>query len=241
MESSSTKVWRSLIVFALLIAYLIAIKLLISARPELFRSATQAAVFAWPAIGIFTVAGLIGTLLAHHIALPGMWNADSSWRALVGWPVSMGCALGLISILFDAQTGWATIAAAKMNLPSIHITFPASAIIYPGGAIIVGIIYLLVPIPLVTWLVSSLLLGGRGRDTTLWVMSTLAALIEPITQDAPNAALSAPVNTLLFGIDYTLNLAQARTFVLAGFVPAVLLRVVFYGIWHVAWGCAQGV
>lgn len=165
---------RSLIIFALLIASLAGIKLFIDARPELFRSAAQAAVFSWPAIGI-------------------------------------------------------------------HFAFPASAIIYPGGAIIVGIIYLLVPIPLLTWVVSSLLLRGGGRETTLWIVSALASAIEPITQDAPDPALSAPVNVLLFVSDYTLNLFQARFFIATGFVPAVLLRIVFYGIWRVAWGYAQGV
>jgi hypothetical protein len=54
------------------------------------------------------------------------------------------------------------------------------------------------------------------------------------------AAVEA-ANVLVFASDYVLNLAQARAFVTLGFWPAVLIRVAFYGVWHVAWGAFQGV
>src|SRR5262249_51903419 len=155
-------------------ALLAGIKLFIDARPELFRSAAQAAVFSWQALGIFAVVGVIGTLLAHRIGLPGMWRSGTS----LAIPIAIRIAFGLSAIAVDHATRWSAIAAAKMKLPSIHIVFPASAIIYPGGALIVGIIYLLLPIPLVTWLVSSLLLRGSGRETTLWLACALAAAVE---------------------------------------------------------------
>src|SRR5262249_52391829 len=149
------------------------IKVFIDAEPNLFRSAAQAAVFAWPALGIFAVVGIIGLALAHRIGLPGMWANGAPIVA----PLAIGAALAIIPLAVDHAPVGRAIPAAKMKLPSLHIFFPASAIIYPGGAIIVGIIYLLVPIPLVTWLVSSLLLRGGGRETTLWIASALAAAV----------------------------------------------------------------
>ena len=64
------------------------------------------------------------------------------------------------------------VAARGHDLPSIHIPFPASLLIYPGGAIIVCVLYYLVPIPLLTWLLSRFLWRARlkpGRAPSgLW-------------------------------------------------------------------------
>jgi hypothetical protein len=40
----------------------------------------------------------------------------------------------------------------------------------------------------------------------------------------------------VFAQDYALNLAQAWVFRRAGFLAAIVVRVVFYLIWHVLWG-----
>jgi hypothetical protein len=112
-----------------------------------------------------------------------------------------------------------------MKLPSIHIDRPASYFIYPGGAIIVSILYFLLLLPLFLWMF-------RGR--AFWVIAAIVALIEPCTQDL-NMHGGLLVTVLVFADDYLLNIGQVFLFRRSGFVAAVLLRVSFYGIWHMLW------
>jgi len=209
---------------AIMLAYLVGVRLLIATRPEMFRSTSQAAVFAWPALGIIAAIAFAGTWLLRRTQLPEMWDrrVPLSWR--LGVPAAAGVGIGILAIAIDRMTGWSGVAAARMGLPSIHIDWPASLAIYPGGAIIVSIVYFLLIIPLVLWI-------ARGRG--FWVVAILAAAIEPAAQDLDFSAGIA-AGLLVFAQDYLLNIGQVWLFRRAGFVPAVLLRVAFYLVWHIA-------
>src|SRR5262245_49612144 len=78
---------RSVQVYLGLMLYLVAVKITLTLMMANsgFRSPSQAAVFAWPAIGIFTIAGLIGLGLVHRLGLPGVWssNVPLRWRLLI--------------------------------------------------------------------------------------------------------------------------------------------------------------
>jgi hypothetical protein len=227
---------RSLWVYGGLMAYLAAIRLTLSALATSgFRSPSQAAVFAWPVLGVLTVAGFGGVWLSHRVALPGLWDPGGNVRRRVLLPAAIGAAFGLLAIGADLVTGWTRAAAQQMGLPSIHIEFPASLLIYPGGAVIVDVIYYLVPIPLLLWLFADVVAQGRGRRTIFWVVGLLAAAIEPMTQDLRSPG-GPGVGALLFMQDYALNAAQVIALRRTGFLSAVLLRVVFYLVWHVLWG-----
>jgi len=216
-------------------AYLVLVKLAITFVPDAFRSTAQAAVFAWPMIAILTVLGLGGLWLARRIGLPGFWNPDLPASRKWLLPVLLGVAFGALAIGVDVATGWTDVIERKLGVPSIHIDFPASLLIYPGGAIIVNVIYYLIPIPLLVWLVSGVILRGRFREQVYWSVAAMAAAIEPLTQDL---SYPGPVWVMLLVLlsDYTLNFAQAALFRRGGFFATVLLRVSFYLIWHVAWG-----
>jgi len=215
--------------------YLVLVKLAITFVPDAFRSTAQAAVFAWPMIGALTVLGLGGLWLARRCGLPGFWNpglpASRKWLP----PVLLGVGFGLLAIGIDVLTGWTDAIERKLGIPSIHIDFPASLLIYPGGAVIVNVIYYLIPIPLLLWLVSSVLLRGRFREPVFWTVAAAVAAIEPLTQDLSEPGPAWVVLLVLLS-DYALNFAQAALFRRGGFLATVLLRVSFYLIWHVAWG-----
>jgi hypothetical protein len=149
--------------------------------------------------------------------------------------VLLGVLLGAAAIAFEKLTGWSELAAQQLQLPSIHIAFPASLLLYPGGAIIVNVLYYLIPIPLLVWLVSTVLLRGRHRRLVFWSVGILVAAIEPLTQDLHNPS-SRAVMVGLFASDYALNFAQVAVFEASGFFATVVLRVTFYLLWHVLWG-----
>jgi hypothetical protein len=222
---------RSYLPLALLILYLVAVRLIIARNPDMFRSAAQAAVFAWPMLAVVAAAGVLGTWIMRRTRrFPEMWDArvPRSWR--FGAPLALGLVLGLVAIAVDAATHWSVTAAAQMKLPSIHIDPPAAFLIYPGGAIIVSILYFLLLVPLLLWIF-------RGRGFA--VIACVVALTEPLTQDL-HMSVPVAVAALVFAADYALNLAQVWLFRRAGFVAAVLVRVAFYIVWHMLWPAIGG-
>jgi hypothetical protein len=221
--------------YLLLMAYLVLVKLAITFIPDAFRSTAQAAVFAWPMIAALTALGLGGLWLARRSGLPGFWNPDLPASRKWLLPVLLGVGFGGLAIGVDLLTGWTDVIERKIGIPSIHIDFPASLLIYPGGAVIVNVFYYLIPIPLLVWLVSGVLLRGRFREPVFWTVAALAAAIEPLTQ---NLTFPGPVwvTLLLILSDYGQNFAQVALFRRGGFFATVLLRVSFYLVWHVVWG-----
>jgi hypothetical protein len=217
---------RSYIPLLVMLLYLVAVRLTIATHPDMFRSAAQAAVFSWPMLGVCAAVGFLGTWIMRRTGrFPEMWDAGVplAWRVWI--PLVAGVVLGVLAIGVDAVTHWTTLAAREMKLPSIHIDRPASYFIYPGGAIIVSILYFLLLLPLFLWM-----FRGRG----FWVIAAIVALIEPCTQDL-NMHGGLIMTVLVFADDYLLNIGQVFLFRRAGFVAAVLLRVFFYVVWHMVW------
>jgi hypothetical protein len=211
---------------AILLLDRVAVRLTIARNPDMFRSAAQAAVFTWPMLGIVAAVGFGGTWIARRTGrFPEMWDRRVSMGWRVWAPALIGLVLGGVAILVDRATHWTTLAAQQMKLPSIHIDAPASYLIYPGGAIIVSVLYFLLLVPLLLWI-----FRGRG----FWVIAAVCALIEPATQDL-NMTGGLAMTAAVFAEDYALNLGQVLLFRRAGFAAAVLLRVSFYIVWHMVW------
>lgn len=231
----------SLRAYAVLMAYLVAIKvviLLIGTEAAGFRSPSQAAVFGWPSILLLTAVGAGAVWVAHKVGLPPTWPSDLPLRDRLVAPAALGVLLGALSIGIDQLTHWTQISAEQMGIPSIHIPFPASLLIYPGGAIIVNVLYYLVPITLVVGLVSLVVPARRSLKPAFWVAGVLAAAIEPATQGSSNG-LGPTLVAVFFAQDYLFNLTQVWMFWRAGFGASVVLRVAMYLIWHVLYGVLQ--
>ncbi len=235
-QQDSYKSIRQYLVF---MAYLAGVKLLLTFLPHMFRSPSQAAVFEWKFVGLWTLAGLVGVALSARTGFPTVWDRAISRRRRVALPVLLGVGFGVLAIATDALTSWTRIVAKQMDLTSIHIEWPASLLIYPGGAIIVEVVYRLLPIPLVLWLTSSLLWRGRGQTAAFWTLAALTSLIEP-WGDLDMWKYGAMTATTIFAQDYALNFAQAWLFRKNGFGVSVLMRIVFYMIWHVGYGLLGG-
>lgn len=192
--------------------------------------------FAWPGLAIFAAIGLVGTVAISFTRLPGHWDPEIPLKSKVLWPLAVGLALGASQAATDAMTGWGAQMAHQLKLATIHIAWPLSAVVYPGGAILVSIAYFLSLIPLVALVVSRWWLKGRGLDLTYWAIALPSALIEPWTQGDFKSAATGEAGPLLFAIeDLLMNLAQVWFLRRAGFVACVLVRIGFYAIWHIAW------
>lgn len=227
----------SLRVFAVLAAYLILVKLTIVFQPDLFRSAAQSAVFEWPFLALWIGLGSAGCLMAAYLGFPAPFPKGFRVRVFL-WPLVLGVLLGVVAIITDVATGWTAFVAAQMKIPSIHIVFPASALIYPGGAIIVNILYRIFAVPLLLWIISTRLLHGRAQTKVYWILSAILSLAEPLG-DLGLVRLGIATMVVVFLEDYFLNLAESYLFRKLGFLAPILLRIFFYLIWHVLWGYLQ--
>jgi hypothetical protein len=185
---------RSYAVWLGLMAYVVAVKLIITwAIPAIFRGPSQSGAFSWPALAIWTVGGLAGIWFASQTGFPGALSDKVSPRLRYVWPVLIGLAFGVAYVAFDLATGYSRFMIQLHGQPSYNIAFPANVLIYSAGAIIVEVIYRLLPIPLIMWLVSRLLLRGRGEVPIFWILAVLTSAIEPLTQNLQDAAMGTGI------------------------------------------------
>ncbi|HSE41808.1 MAG TPA: hypothetical protein VLH08_13680 [Acidobacteriota bacterium] len=240
LNQNRTQVWssRSVLIFLGCVAYLVLVKLIITFFPAAFRSTSQAAVFEWKFLAIWTILGWLGVVLAQKTGFPEPWNGGISNIPRVSLPLAIGILLGILAIATDWLTGWTHFVANKMHLKTIHIDFPASLVIYPGGAIIVNIIYRIFPIPFLLWIISTLLLKKRFQDRVFWILAALLSFIEPIG-DFGLKELGFGKMSVVFIEDYVLNFSEMWLFRKLGFLAPILMRIFFYLIWHVLWGYAS--
>jgi hypothetical protein len=226
---------KPVVIFFLLIAYLIAVKLLITFYPAAFRSTTQAAVFEWKFLAIWTILGWIGVVLSQKTGFPEPWNGGISNIHRIILPFLIGISLGILAIGTDWITGWTHFVANKMHMKTIHIDFPASAAIYPGGAIIVNIVYRIFPIPFLLWIISNLILKGRSQNKIFWTLAILLSFVEPLG-DIQLKEMGYGTMSAVFIQDYALNIIEMWLFRTLGFLAPIFMRIFFYLIWHVLWG-----
>lgn len=225
---------------ALLIAALVGVHFVIASTPGATKSVAQAAVFAWPGLAVFAGIGLLGTILISFTRLPGHWDGTVPFSQKAVWPLVVGLALGASQAATDHFTGWGAAMAHAMKMATIHIAWPLSGVIYPGGAILVSIAYFLSLIPLVVLVVSQWWLKGRRLDLVYWAVALPSALIEPLTQGDFKGMDAGNLGQLLFAAeDVLMNLAQVWFLRRAGFVACVLVRIGFYAVWHILWPLLQ--
>jgi hypothetical protein len=244
-------------------AYLVLVKTILTVvhfPDEMFASPSQKESFGWVFLGVLAAVGLFGVWLAQRTGFPEMWDARVSNRQRFVLPALLGMAFGALEIAVDYQTGMTQIVVdASKELRMFHIAFPASALVYPGGAVIVDTLFRLLPLPLflggvylVRWAVTRQwptadAAGGRGgsRDWGFWAVALVLSWIEPVTQSGVLGPLlgrgfqfkgheGLVAYWLIEG--YAFNLLQAYLFRKYGFLACLTMRVSMYFVWHVVWG-----
>ncbi len=225
---------NNFICYGLLIAALIIVHYVIVLGPDTQMLQSQKALFSWRAIGIIGLLGLGSVYVLHLTGLKKLWDADVGINKKIFLPFVVGLFLGSIQSVYDLITGASGEIAASMGLGDIHIAFPFSIPIYFGGAIIVNIIYYLIPIPIVVYLVSTWLLKGKAEGTVFWSVGLLIAFFEPLTnpgisiiQQVGIVAIPLSISVLIFNLTTILFI---RKF---GFIAALFLRLGHYAVWHI--------
>ena len=230
--ANSTRVWLGLL------AFLGVVNLYITFIGGGLETDPRAVLFSWPVIAADGLLGLVGIWLSHRTGFPAAWDARITGVQRVVIPALLGVALGVIQAGLDAVFHWTAFSVQAGGLPSFNAPFPGSVLFYPGGAILVEVVYRLLPVPLLLWLISNVLLRGRAQPYVFWILAVLTSLIEPASQDLEGFQFGASVVLVasVFVPDFFVNLAQAAMFRSSGLLAAIVVRVGFYLVWHVAYG-----
>jgi len=234
----------SIIAWLGLVAYLIVCKYLLTFLPPINVNVV-ASEFAWSTIVVYAVIGFIGVLLSLKTGFPDALEKSISNRQRFVLPITIGAALAILAIVIDQFTHGTKFLEMQSGEASFNVYFPASLLVYSGGIVLVEAIFRIFAIPFLFWLISNLILRGRGQNQTFWALAILLSLFEPITQGLGIIFLKPsadPVMLLLtqfvpyFITNYPLNLGQAVFFRKYGFLASFAMRLGFYIMWHVVYG-----
>jgi hypothetical protein len=202
----------------------------------------QAAILQWPLVAPLLAAGLVGVALASRIGCPpaAPLSDGRRWATLIGVSFAVGAALGAEGL---AQSLWPPIAhqfdilarqSGNANVSTwVNVGLPWSIPHYLAASVLLECLYRLAPIPILTWLVSNVILRGRGQAQTYWTVAVLAAAQEPLlwglgmvhTALAPTTATFVALSS---GETFAINLLEAYGLRRFGWPAAIVFRLGYY-------------
>lgn len=220
------------ITFALLAATLFAGKLYFLNNPADFPLEAQASAFEWRMLATITSCGLLGLLLAPYARFPDMWDVGVKHRHRLVVPVVWGVIYALVTIVRDLP-----------NPSGDHLYYPASIPFYAFGAVFLEILLRLFGVTLITWLLAEVLLMGHWRNASFWVANIMTSIYEPLPQiwddlQKVEQPVQMPVTIVNWAFHplFLSNMLTGYLYRRFGFLSAVLFRMSFYAVWHVAYG-----
>jgi hypothetical protein len=241
-QRAARKVPGSVRVWLGLVGYLLLAKLLSSTIvPITFRSPGQQQLFDWRTIAVYSLLGLAGVLLAQRTGFADALDRRVSPRQRLLIPALVGFGLGAAAVVIDVLTAATPALARVVGQPSFNIDFPGSLLAYSAGGILVDVEYRLFTVPLLLWLISTVLLRGRGQQRTFWVLAAISTLFEPVLQGVGLAIKGNGAITPLMLGGYMLtaipiNAAQIVFYRRYGLLASVLVRQCDYLVWHILYG-----
>jgi hypothetical protein len=222
-----------MVVWLALMAYWVLTDVLITIFPPGGRQVTPDG---WLTHLLYTLAGLVAIAAMHRTGFPAAWDAHipASRRLLL--PLLIGGIGGFLTIGVDIVGG---LLATLQGLTgqSFNVAFPGSLLIYSAAAIHQELKYLLFPVPVLLWLISSVLLRGRAQTPIFWVLAILSSAAEPVLQGASIVSVFNPgVVAMIVAVAFAINVAAAVCFRRYGLLAAILVRLGYYLVWHVLYG-----
>lgn len=177
-------------------------------------------------IGVMTGAAIAGFLAMAYLEQtsdlavfgPGRWSDAVS---TIAWSVPL---LAAVAVGADIVLRYAE---------DTNVAMPDAVRFYPAIAVFVEIALHTVPIAVLV----AVLGMPSGFDVTFWRIAVPVALIEAVLQavyaESIGTSVFSALHLMVFGV------AQVWMFWRFGFVWMLGFRLVYYALWHVAWGAAR--
>lgn len=190
-----------------------------------------------------TLVGLAAIWCMHRSSFPAAWDERIPAQQRLLLPLLIGAVFGFLSIGIELYSGSLQAVQAATGT-KITVGFPQSLLLYTSLSPFLELQYLLLPVSLLLWLISGVILRGRGEAPTFWALAVLASAYEPATQGpsvvatatAAGASLSVLGIALYAVHGFSLNFSMAVMFRRYGLLAAILVRVGDYLIWHILFG-----
>jgi hypothetical protein len=197
---------------------------------QLDHPIVQQSINSWVAVILAAVLGFVTLKLAQRTGFPDMWDKKISNKQRFLIPVLFGLGFAVIQIILVASV-------LSLDIPMVK--FPLSIPVYLFGGIILEIFYRLIPMVLLVWLISNLILGKRWQEQVFWVVAILLCLLEPIMQTIGVYQMGIIASTLLAAVLFIFvfagNLIPTYFFRKYGFLAAIVWRLTDYLVWHIIW------
>jgi hypothetical protein len=217
-----------------LVTYLALAKVLLDRfLPHAFAAEDQRAAFAWPVVSAVAIAGLIGAWFMHRTGFPAALDPRISHRERLLAPFLLGLVLGGLQIGIDLVAGYTRLNNAAHGVAQQYTGFLPMLLIFTAAPVIVETVYRFLPLPVLVWLISPLLLQGRWLTPVFWVLALLTSLWEPLEQTSRIPGLGEGLSGVLVAQGFALNVVEATMWRRAGFLAAIAVRIGFYLLWHV--------
>ena len=171
---------------------------------------------------------LLGIILSVFLLSRG-WFVVHKAEEYKGILVAAGLAAlpGLVIILIDLKA----VFPADTNRP-----FPDSLFFYPIFGFVVEVVFHMLPLALLLFILTSIF--KLNFEKVIWPCILVVALLEPIFQTILGFSRPYPtwVTGYVFVNIFLINLFQLLIFKHYDFVSMYSFRLVYYTIWHIAWG-----
>jgi hypothetical protein len=188
--------------------------------------------------------GYLGLRLAQRLGFADLWdpNVTNAQRFLL--PALLGAGTGVIFIVADQ------VFSRFHSLGELpHPPFPTSIVASLSAGIGEEVIFRLFFIPFWLWLISGVLLQGRGQSTVFWIVAGLSALAFAAShvpsvmfvmgvKDASRIPIALLVEILL--LNGVLSVLAAFYFRKHGILAAIGIHLWADVVWHVLWGALLG-
>ncbi|HWN09884.1 MAG TPA: hypothetical protein VNO50_11585 [Pyrinomonadaceae bacterium] len=231
----------SIRIYSGLIFLLVLVKLLFVIFPVAMPVAGNEAAFSPLTILIIAVMGLLGLLMARRTGFPEILDERISNRQRFLIPCVIGLVYGLATVA-PLLLGNSNRVHPLAVSADIHVKFPFSIPYYTYGALFLEIFLRLFCVSLLVWLISNVILRGRGQTAAFWFAALVVAMYEPmpyLMQDFANNTAAGSVWVILktvAGPLFISNVAAAYLFRRYGFLAPFVMRLSHYLIWHIIYG-----
>jgi hypothetical protein len=176
-----------------------------------------------PAMIGVAVVGVVATAYLREVSDFAV-HGPGGWREAVGTVVVVVPLLGAAAISADLVLRFAE---------DTNVAMPDALRFYPSIAVFVEIALHLVPIAVLV----AILGMPTGLDATFWRIAIPVALVEAVLQavyaTSTGTAVFSAIHLSVFGV------VQVWVFWRFGFIWMLSFRLVYYVLWHVAWGVAR--
>lgn len=220
--------------FAVIALVVLACALLLAAIDPPYAHPSQAESLKLVSVVPTLLLGGLGVWLLSRTPLMQRYS-DQKPRSFIVEPLLLGAGLGVVAAILDATFGLSATVAKALGVPSIHLPPPYSILAYAAGGVAIESVFHLLPAGVVLFLVHKLGLSRRWCVVAFLACAALASAVEPATQTALLRSQPATL-VVVASFVYIYGLLAFWQLWRAGPTAAIVMRMGFYAVWHIALG-----